>query len=258
MAPISFVIDILLRWVMMLRTRMTRRSGGCRWRSNVRETRRRCGRRDWDWSCRVSDGLTDTAGTIDQSASLGLLRHWLWWRLPGGGGGDCDYQIHRHADRVIGGVHRTGAAESDGERETVPGRPGAVARIARDVGPGLPRHGDTEHAHLAPPYPRLPSRSRTSWPIGPWLSEARGVCVLCFVGVTTSVNISALVVSCHSNNSHTIPARIIQQWNFNKYWVSRLKLCSGNSQVYETWTRHQHLKRKWRNCIMLYSSDLSC
>ena len=61
MAPISFVIDILLRWVMMLRTRMTRRSGGCRWRSNVGETRRRCGRRDRDWSCRVMVWLTQPA-----------------------------------------------------------------------------------------------------------------------------------------------------------------------------------------------------
>ena len=61
MAPISFVIDILLRWVMMLRTRMTRRSGGCRWRSNVGETRRRCGRRDRDWSCRVTVWQTQPA-----------------------------------------------------------------------------------------------------------------------------------------------------------------------------------------------------
>ena len=73
---------------------------------------------------------------------------------------------------MIGGVHRTGAAELGGERETVSG---AVARIARDGGPGptsasvlrangprpgharhVPRHGDTGHAHLGPTRPRLP------------------------------------------------------------------------------------------------------
>ena len=258
MAPISFVIDILLRWVMMLRTRMTRRSGGCRWRSNVRETRRRCGRRDRDWSCRVTVWQTQPAPETNLPAWATLTltvmktslrrRRRLW---------SSNSQTRWPSDRRSASHWRCWVRWGAGDCPWYTRCSGSY-RIVRDCGPGLPGHGDTEHAHLAPPHPRLPSRSRTSWPSGPRLSEARGGCVLCFVGVTTSVNISALVVSCHSNNSDTIPARIIQQWNFNKYWVSRLKLCSGNSQVYETWTRLQHIKRKWRNFNMLYSSDLSC
>ena len=163
MAAISSVIEILLRWVMMLRTRMMRTSGGCRWRSNVGETRRRCGRRDRDWSCRVMVWLTQPAPQTNLPA----------W---GYSDTDCDEDfleaeaetvIIKFTDTLTEWSAECIAAESGVERETVPGRPGAVgvARITRYGGSGLPRHGDTEHAHWAPPHPRLPSRSRTSWPV---------------------------------------------------------------------------------------------
>ena len=153
---------------------------------------------------------------------------------------------------MIGGVHRTCAAELGGERETVSG---AVARIARDGGPGptsasvlrangprpgharhVPRHGDTGHAHLGPDPPQIASHPGQEdsgsqmpevdvcrlWDEGSFLISftvrwSKDI-VNHFVGVTTSVNISALVVG------PAIPARIIQQWNFKKYPISNFAL----------------------------------